>query len=139
MQSAREPRSLKEIVRIERCGHDTIRQAWVRISERDPLCVGLLIVDFPFHEIARQCPNAGKEVRAKKSRAPSDDRAVAEKLPHDCSGRTAIANRSVPRTAVSDCDLLVVFDLLVVLMAYPISDMPVFEEEDAEAPRNRDV
>ena len=83
MQSPREPRSLKEIVRVERRVHDTISEAWVRISERDQLCGSPFIIDFPFHQIARQCSKAGQEMGAKKRRAPPDDRAVEEMLSQD--------------------------------------------------------
>jgi hypothetical protein len=92
VQSPREPRSLKEIVRIERRVYDTIREAWVRISERDLLRGSPLIIDFPFHEIARQGAKAGKEMGAKKRCSPSDDRAVAEMMSHEGERETIIVN-----------------------------------------------
>ena len=118
MQLPREPRSLKEIVWIERRVHDTISEAWVRISERDLLCGSPLIIDFPFHEIARQCSKAGKEVRAKKRRTPPNDRTVSEMMSHEGDGKTIIVNRSSPRTAVRD---------RAPLVAYSIGDTPVFK------------
>ena len=96
IQSTREPRRLEEIVRIERRGRDTIGKAWVRISERNPWCNSPLIIDFPFHEITRQCSKTGKEVRAKKRRTPPDNRTVTEKLSHGDRGRAMVANRSSP-------------------------------------------
>ena len=72
-------------------------------------------------------------MRANKRRTPPDDRTIAEKVSHDGGGRAAIVNRSSPRTAVRDRDLLV---------AYLIGDIPVFEDvirKSSETPWNRDV
>ena len=118
VQSPREPRSLKEIVRIERRVHNTIGKTWVRIAERDLLCDDHFIIGVPFPEIARQCAKAGKEVRAKKRRTPPDNRTIAEMMSHKGDEETIIVNRSSPRTAVNDRDPLV---------AYSIGDTPVFK------------
>lgn len=122
MQAPRKPCSLKKIMWIERCVHDTISETWIRIAERDLLCRGPLrgplIIGVPFHKIARQCANAGKEVRAKKRRTPPNDRTVAEMMFHEGDGETIIIDRSSARTAVSDRDPLV---------AYSIGDTPVFK------------
>ena len=118
MHAPRKPRSLKEIVRIERRVHDTIGKTWVRIAERDLLCRGPLLIGVPFHKIARQCANAGKEVRAKKRRTPPNDCTVAEMMAHEDERETIIVNRSSSRTAVSDRNPLV---------AHSIGDTPVFK------------
>ena len=118
MQAPRKPRSLKEIVRIERRVHDTIGKTWVRIAERDLLCGDHRIIGVPFPEITRQCAKAGEEVRAKKRRTPPNDRTVAEMMFHEGDGETIIIDRSSARTAVSDRDPLV---------AYSIGDTPVFK------------
>ena len=118
VHAPRKPRSLKEIVRIERRVHDTIDKTWVRIAERDLLCRGPLLIEVPFYEIARQCAKACKEMRAKKRRTPPDDRTVSEMMSHEGDGKTIIVNRSSPRTAVRD---------RAPLVAYSIGDTPVFK------------
>jgi len=95
MQAPRKPRSLKEIVWIERRVHNTIGKTWVRIAERDLLCRGPLLIGVPFYEIARQCANAGKEMRAKKRCTPPDDRAVAKQIPHRSLTREEYHKRTV--------------------------------------------
>ncbi len=119
MQAPRKPRSLKEIVRIERRVHDTIGKTWVRIAERNLFCRGPLLIGVPFYEIARQCAKAGKEMRAKKRRTPSDDRTVAEMMSHEGERETIIVNRSSPRTAVRD---------RAPLVAYSIGGTPVLKD-----------
>lgn len=118
MQAPRKPRSLKEIVRIERRVHDTIGKTWVRIAERNLLCRGPLLIGVPFCEIARQSAKAGKEMRAKKRRTPPDDRTIAEMMSHDGSGRVTIVSRSNPKTLARGS---------TPLMAYLIGDTPIFE------------
>lgn len=117
MQAPREPRSLKEIVRVERRGRDTIGKAWVRISEGEPLCGGLFIIDFPFREIAGQCSEAGKEMGTKKRCTPPDDRTVAEKLSHEGGGRATIINEAAREWREGQTRLVI----------YPIGGAPVFE------------
>jgi hypothetical protein len=99
LQSAREPRSLKEIVRIKWSGYNTISKAWVGITEKELLCTGLPFISFPFPEITRQRSQACQEARPQKRRPPPDDCAVAEKLPHDGGdGKPIIINGSSLRT-----------------------------------------
>ncbi len=132
MQAPRKPCSLKKIMWIERCVHDTISETWIRIAKRDLLCGNHLVIDIPFHEIARQCANAGKEARAKKRRTPPNDCTVAEMMSHEGDRETIIVNRSSSRTAVRDRDPLV---------AHSIGDTPVFKNimgKSSEATLNRE-
>lgn len=94
MQAPRKPRSLKEVVGIERRVYDTIRKAWVGIPKQELSGSSLPIIGFPIDEIARQFAKAGQEVGAKKRCSPSDDRTIAEMMSHNCGGSATTASRS---------------------------------------------